>query len=116
MNPQVALERFIDEYASYASLSEKALLSVEILTEAKRNATIAGVFEKNRDRLIGVIVDRLKEGAKTGVFSSYSDENAVACLVLDTLEGHGLRSLTKSAKPQNKISSLRTFLMNGLKS
>jgi AcrR family transcriptional regulator len=114
-NPQDALEQFIDEYAAYASLPENALLGVEILTEATRNATIADVFGKNRSRLIDAIVSCLREGANTGAFTSYDGERAVACLCLDVLEGHGLRSLSKSNYDPSAMQNLKAFLVNGLK-
>lgn len=113
-NPQETLEQFIDEYAAYVSLPENALLGVEILTEATRNATIADVFGKNRSRLIDAIVSCLREGARIGVFASYSDENAVACLILDSLEGHGLRSLSKEKRDPLSKKTLKEFLINGL--
>ncbi len=114
-DPQAALEQFINDYAEYVSRPENALLGVEILTEALRNPMIADVFGRNRSRLIDALVSCLSEGAKSGAFASYDDDRAVACMVLDTLEGHGLRSLSKNLSSTSAIQSLHSFLLNGLK-
>jgi AcrR family transcriptional regulator len=113
-DPQAALAHFIDDYAAYVSRPENALLGVEILTEALRNPMIAEVFGKNRSRLIDALINCLNEGAKLGVFISYDDQRAIACMVLDTLEGHGLRNLTKKTSGENSIGSLRSLILNGL--
>jgi AcrR family transcriptional regulator len=114
-NPQATLKRFINDYGIYVSRTENALLGVEILTEALRNPMIADVFGRNRSRLIDALVSCLSEGAKSGAFASYYDDRAVACMVLDTLEGHGLRSLSKNQSSTSTIQSLHSFLLNGLK-
>lgn len=113
-DPQAALEQFIGDYAEYVSRPENALLGVEILTEALRNSIIAEVFGKNRSRLIDALINCLNEGAKLGVFVSYDDQREIACMVLDTLEGHGLRSLTKKTSGENSIGPLRSLILNGL--
>ncbi len=113
-NPQEALERFIDDYAAYVSRPENALLGVEILTEALRNPMIAEVFGRNRSRLIDAVASCLREGSKSGSFTSYDDERAVACMILDSMEGHGLRSLSKNNIGENAMRTLHAFLLNGL--
>lgn len=114
-DPQAALEQFIGDYAEYVSRPENALLGVEILTEALRNPVIADVFGKNRSLLIEALVRCLNIGARLGVFAPYDDQREVACMVLDTLEGHGLRSLSKKASGEIGIQSLRSIILNGLK-
>ena len=114
-DPGAALEQFIDEYAAYVARPDNALLGVEILTEALRNPMIAEIFSKNRSRLIDALVSTLDNGSKTGVFISYDDQRAVACIVLDTLEGHGLRRFSKMTPSQNSIQAIRSFILNGLK-
>ena len=113
-DPQAALEQFIGDYAEYVSRPENALLGVEILTEALRNAVIAEVFGKNRSLLIEALVRCLNIGSRLGVFAPYDDQREVACMVLDTLEGHGLRSLSKKASGEIGIQTLRSILLNGL--
>lgn len=114
-DPQAALEQFIGDYAEYVSRSENALLGVEILTEALRNPVIADVFGKNRSFLIEALVRCLNIGARLGVFAPYDDQREVACMVLDSLEGHGLRSLSKKASGEIGIQTLRSIILNGLK-
>ena len=91
------------------------MLGVEILTEALRNAVIAEVFGKNRSLLIEALVRCLNIGSRLGVFAPYDDQREVACMVLDTLEGHGLRSLSKKASGEIGIQTLRSIILNGLK-
>jgi len=114
-NPQAALERFIEDYAAYVSHPENALLGVEILTEALRNPLIADVFGKNRNRLLDAVVICLMAGANSGVFVSYDNPRAVAFLILDILEGNGLRGLSKELQGMETVQTLRSFLFNGLR-
>lgn len=114
-DPQAALEQFIGDYAEYVSRPENALLGAEILTEALRNPVIADVFGKNRSLLIEALVRCLNIGVKQGVVAQYDDLRAVACMVLDTLEGHGLRSLLKKASGEIGIQTLRSIILSGLK-
>lgn len=114
-DPQAALEQFIVDYAEYVSRPENALLGVEILTEALRNALIAEVFGKNRSLLIEALVRCLNTGSRLGVFAPYDDQREVACMVLDALEGHGLRSLSKKGSSEIGIRTLRSIILNGLK-
>lgn len=114
-DPQAALEQFINDYAEYVSRPENALLGVEILTEAIRNALIAEVFGKNRSLLIEALVRCLNAGSRLGVFAPYDDQREVAFMVLDALEGHGLRSLSQKASGENDIRTLRSIILNGLK-
>ena len=114
-DPQAALEQFINDYAEYVSRPENALLGVEILTEALRNALIAEVFGKNRSLLIEALVRCLNAGSRLGVCAPYDDQREVAFMVLDALEGHGLRSLSQKASGENDIRTLRSIILNGLK-
>lgn len=113
-DPQAALEHFINDYAEYVSRPENAMLGAEILTEALRNPVIEDVFGKNRSLLIEALVRCLNIGAKQGVFVPYDDLRSVASMVLDTLEGHGLRSLSKKASGEIGIRTLRSIIFNGL--
>lgn len=113
-DPRAALEQFIDQYAAYAARPENALLGAEILTEALRNPVIAEVFGANRSGLIDALVGCLKKGAKTGIFVPYDDPRTVACMVLDALEGVGLRGLSTSKPSEHAIRSIRSLIINGL--
>ncbi|MCX8227595.1 MAG: TetR/AcrR family transcriptional regulator [Sulfitobacter sp.] len=114
-DPTATLEWFIQEYAVYVSLPENALLGVEILTEALRNPIIADVFGRNRDRLIAALTDCLIQGVKSGVFGSRMDPRVVACLILDALEGQGLRSLSLPSGDKLARDTIGSFLLNGLR-
>jgi AcrR family transcriptional regulator len=113
-NPRSRLEWFLKKYAAYVARPENALLGVEILTESLRNPTIADVFGRNRDQLIAALADCLAQGGKSGVFAPQDDPSAVACVILDGLEGRGLRGLSQSPKGV-AMDAIGTFIVNGLK-
>ena len=113
-DPREALEQFIDQYAAYAARPENALLGLEILTEALRNPVIAEVFGANRRRLIDALVSCLNKGTKIGIFMQYDHPRAVACLVLDALEGLGLRGLSTNKPGEYGIRSIRSLIFDGL--
>lgn len=110
------LERFIQEYAAYVALPENALLGVEILTEALRNPTIAHVFERNRERLITAVSNCITQGIESGAFAPQTDPRVVACMILDVLEGQGLRSLSLPSVDTQAVDIIGSFILNGLKS
>lgn len=113
-DPCGTLEWFIREYAAYVARPENALLGVEILTEALRNSTIAEVFGRNRDKLISSVSDCITRGAKSGVFKQNTDTRVVACLILDALEGQGLRSLSLAARDTDAGAAISCFVLKGL--
>jgi hypothetical protein len=110
-DPRIRLDWFVQYYAAYVALPENSLLGVEILTEALRNPTIAEVFGSNRERLITALADCITQG---GVFAPQADSSAIACIILDALEGKGLRSLSISLEDQTK-NAIGVFILNGLK-
>lgn len=113
-DPAGTLDWFIREYAAYVARPENALLGVEILTEALRNPTIAKVFGRNRDKLISSVSDCITQGAATGVFTPPEDADVVACLILDTLEGQGLRSLSLGSNNSFAADAISDFVRRGL--
>lgn len=115
-DPRATLAGFITDYATYVALPENALLGVEILTEALRNPAIADVFGRNRDRLISALSNCIMQGVKTGLFCSQVAPRMVACLILDALEGQGLRSLSSPAGDHSINNAIGAFILNGLKS
>ena len=114
-DPRATLECFIGEYAAYVALPENALLGVEILTEALRNPAIADVFGRNRDKLISSLSNCITQGAKSGVFAQQVDPHAVACLILDTLEGQCLRSLSLPSGGTLSTDVISGFILKGLR-
>lgn len=114
-DPRIRLEWFVQNYAEYVALPENALLGVEILTEALRSPTIADVFGRNRDQLIAALAGCLTKGGESGVFSSQFNPSAVACMILDTLEGQGLRNLSLSSRGKHAKDTIGPFILNALK-
>ncbi|NRA22487.1 MAG: TetR/AcrR family transcriptional regulator [Oceanospirillaceae bacterium] len=114
-DPRIRLEWFVQNYAEYVALPENALLGVEILTEALRSPTIADVFGRNRDQLIAALAGCLTKGGESGVFSSQFNPSAVACMILDTLEGQGLRNLSLSSRGKHVKDTIGPFILNALK-
>ncbi len=114
-DPAAALEQFVKAYAVYASHAENALLGVEILTEALRNPVIAEVFGKNQNQLIDALTSCLYSGEVSGVFVFHEKPGVVACMILDMLDGYGLRSLSKDANIESEWPILSRFIVNGLK-
>ncbi len=113
--PRAALEQFIDGYADYVSQPENAILGVEILTEALRNEPIAEAFDKTRDRLTWALAQCLTAGTKQGIFAPYDNPHTIACMILDTLEGEGLRSLSNSRPHNTHRRTLKQFILAGLR-
>lgn len=109
-DPRGALGRFLDTYGRYAAQPENALLGVEVMSEALRNAQIEEVFARNRMRLTAALSDCLSAGISEGVFSAQIAPEAAALMILDALEGSGLRAL---AKPQNE-AGLAALLMRAV--
>lgn len=113
-DPCTTLEWFVREYAAYVALPKNALLGVEILTEALRNPAVADVFGRNRDRLISSLSNFITKGAKSGVFAPQVDPRVVACLILDALEGQGLRGLSLSSRDTLAGNAISGFILKGL--
>lgn len=90
------------------------MLGVEILTEALRNPIIVDVFGANRNRLTDALVSCLTEGSKAGTFVPYDDPRAMACMVLYTVEGLGLRTMSNTTPGENSILSMHSFIFTRL--
>ena len=114
-DPRATLEWFITDYAAYVSLPENALLGAEILTESLRNPAIADVFGRNRNRLISALIGCITQGSKSDVFAPKIDPRMVACIILDALEGQGLRSLSLPSGVNLARDAIGSFILNGLK-
>jgi len=111
VSPIERMRDFIGAYAHYSQQPENALLSIEILTEALRNTTIADVFELNRCALVEAVIECLVAGVENGVFARFENQNDVADMILDTIEGYGLRSVLSSPPSAN---SLEKFLLSAI--
>lgn len=114
MDPYVALERFIWDYAAYAARPENALLGLELMAEALRNPAISQVFDGNRRQLVAALTGCLERGVSTGRFRRLDDTRALALMILDTLEGQGLRGLDRKAPDPGAVRTLCALLTTGL--
>lgn len=113
-SPIDTLQYFIKTYAAYTSRAENALLGIEILSEALRNTVIAEVFGENRKLLIAALSDLLCVGKKNGVFVDDFDAEDVACMILDTIEGHGLRTLLTGGNASHSVKTLERFILKAV--
>lgn len=115
-DPLSRLRHFIKAYTAYSERAENALLGIEVFSEALRNTSIAAIFEKNRDVLVGALAECLKAGKAEGVFTSLGDEKIDACMILDVIEGHGLRTTLGSKSSRKTKKALENFILGGLRS
>ncbi len=97
--PLARLTWFTDSYASFCERPENALLGIEILAEALRNPKIADVFADNRRAVLTALQDCLSDGVSQGAFAPGAADPGTGEIILDAIEGHGLRAVLS---PQNK--------------
>ncbi len=114
-DPVATLERFISAYADYAQRPENALLGLEILTEALRNPVIADIFGRNRQGLIDALSNCLETGTRAGAFRPTDNNRANAEIILDLIEGHGLRAMLTPSVQETSTDALRAFILAGVK-
>ncbi len=114
-DPRAALAGFMAEYGAYACRPENALLGVELLAEALRNPSVGTVFERHRRGLVGALAGCLEAGADSGVFARCDDMRGVASLMLDALEGYGLRRLQEGTADGPSFEALCAVLMRGVR-
>lgn len=90
--PQKKMERFVKSYFEAVSGKENAVLTAEIMAEAMRSPSIADGFSANRQALVKALVP---------VIQALAPEAAPgprAQLMLDIIEGAGIRVAFESAK------------------
>jgi len=111
-NSRVRLEQFINRYAAYVAQPENALLGVEILSEAIHNPVVAEVFGHNRNQLVNALVECLH----ACVPPLHAKENAreQANMILDVIEGYGLRGLDAGRQSEAAKAALLQFIIRGL--
>lgn len=109
--PSTRLRQFIAAYAEYSARPENALLGIEILAEAMRNTTIAQAFEKNRENLIAALAACLD--ADDAALSAPPRE--IACMILDLIEGQGLRAFLGPDQNPAPSQTLECFIIAAVK-
>ncbi len=92
--PEKRMERFIKAYFKAVSGKENAVLTAEIMAEAMRNPSIAAGYDANRQVLLAALVP-LVESLHPGALPALRAE-----LILDMIEGAGLRVAFESRKVQ----------------
>lgn len=98
-DPVTTIKQFADDYLSYASAPENAVLAAEIITESMRNPTIGEGFETNRKTMAQALASVLSQGIKLGQFDPELDTKESAHLILDLIEGLAMRSAFSGRKP-----------------
>lgn len=113
--PQLTLRRFITAYTDYTKKPENALLGIEVLSEALRNTAIADIFGQNRQALIDALSSCLSKGQNNGEFAILGDSHDTACLVLDAIEGYGIRSNLDTTLPAQSEKALADFIFRAIR-
>lgn len=111
-DPVAALRDFLLAYVAYAARPENALLGAEIVTEALRNPVIADAFGVHRTGLVDALAGCLRAGADKGVFDTFDDYATPARLILDGIDGYGLRVLALGRRDDRIEADLERFVFN----
>jgi len=98
-DPIIAISTFIDNYLDYVSVFENAVLTVDIIAESMRDPTIAEQFEYNRRNLCDALSATIKKGITNNVIRKQVSIDDTVKLLLDAIEGLGLRSGLAQIKP-----------------
>lgn len=109
------LDRFVVEYADYASEAETALLAIELVGEALRNPNIAQIFSDNRGRLLGALERLLVRGQQSGQFSAQFKPSESARLLLDVIDGHAVRAQWPAGVSSCDAKELQAFVLRAVK-
>ncbi|PCI02925.1 MAG: TetR family transcriptional regulator [Hyphomicrobiales bacterium] len=116
-NPAVAVSEFVDEYLDYISQTENAVLTIDIMAEAIRNPTVAKHFEANCRKLTDALSATIKRGISTGDMREQINIDETVKLLLDAVEGLGLRSGLSQVKPsENARKALQEMIFRMLSS
>jgi AcrR family transcriptional regulator len=97
--PDKRMERFIKAYFKVVSGKENAVLTAEIMAESMRNPSIAAGYTANRTELITAILPVVK-----ALYPSAEPEPR-AELIIDMIEGAGIRTAFESAKAKKAALS-----------
>jgi len=115
--PLIAMRKFVDDYLDYVSQTENAFLTIDIIAETLRNPVVAEQFEKNRNRLIGILSATIERGISEGVMRKEINIAETVKLLLDVIEGLGLRSgLAQIKPPKGARRSVQEMILRMLSS
>lgn len=115
--PLVAMRRFVDRYLDYVSQTENAVLTIDLIAEALRNPTVAKHFETNRRKLLDALSATINRGILVGVMREQISIDETVKLILDAIEGLGLRSGLAKAKPSKSArNALQEMIFRTLSS
>jgi len=115
-DPCAAVGDFVDGYLDHVSKPANAILTIEIIAEALRNPAIAAQFETNRGALIVAISATIERGIKDGAMRKNLAVEETVLLLLDMIEGQGLRSgLARLSPSLNARKTLHEMILRMLR-
>lgn len=116
-NSLVAIRKFVDGYLDYVSQTENAVLTIDLIAEALRNPTVAKHFDSNRSKLIDTLSATIERGISAGDIRDQVNVDETIKLLLDAIEGLGLRVGLKGSKPSaNARDTLQEMIFRMLSS
>jgi TetR/AcrR family transcriptional repressor of uid operon len=108
----------LDEFAEmldYASKAENAVLTIDIIAEALRKPAIAEQFESNRLALVVALSGTIQRGVSEGVMREKINTDETVRLLLDAIEGLGLRCGLNQIEPSKTArKTLQEFIFRML--
>ena len=110
-----AIRKFVDGYLDYASQTENAVLTIDIIAEALRKPAIAEQFESNRLAFVVALSGTLQRGVSEGVMREKINTDETVRLLLDAIEGLGLRCGLNQIEPSKTArKTLQEFIFRML--
>ncbi len=100
--PLSAISEFVDEYLDYVSQTENTFLTIDIVAEALRNPTVAEQFDANQRKLADALSTTIGRGIAQGMMREQISIDETVKLILDAIEGLGLRSGLARKKPSKE--------------
>jgi len=98
-DPAAAMREFVAGYSDYVCETDNAVLTIEIMAEALRTPVIAGHFDANRRKLAEALSDTIQRGIAKGTMREQINIGETVSLLLDAIEGLGLRCGLARTKP-----------------
>ncbi len=108
------LAKFINAYIKYMAMPENVILGLEIGSEAIRQPDLGELFLENRNELVKALASLIERGSASGEFKPYSEPILVAPLIIETIEGAALRSVTMNVPMGSIEGAVRIFLLNSI--